>query len=171
MDASAPLNAGRVMLVLTMFFTYPMESFVARHALVCVVYGEEAAKEDNKRRRYGVTIGLYFAALILSLFLPDLGIVLELTGAVSGSFLSYILPSSMYMCVHEKEVSLSEERRTAGWSEATAKATHCDERRESRKGLGLRMTITAMITEEARHLRKYELSRLLFPFSATYIDN
>eukprot|EP00520_Triparma_pacifica_P003440 CAMPEP_0118649452 /NCGR_PEP_ID=MMETSP0785-20121206/9711_1 /TAXON_ID=91992 /ORGANISM="Bolidomonas pacifica, Strain CCMP 1866" /LENGTH=502 /DNA_ID=CAMNT_0006541741 /DNA_START=125 /DNA_END=1630 /DNA_ORIENTATION=+ len=103
-DDLGALSAGRVMLVLTMFFTYPMESFVARHALISVVYGKEAAHEDNPRRRYKVTIGLYVAALVLSLFLPDLGIVLELTGAVSGSFLSYILPSSMYMCVHEKEL-------------------------------------------------------------------
>jgi hypothetical protein len=103
-DDMSSLTAGRVMLILTMFFTYPMESFVARHALICVMYGKEAACEDNPRRRHAVTVGLYVSALVLSLFLPDLGIVLELTGAVSGSFLSYILPSSMYMCVHEREL-------------------------------------------------------------------
>ena len=124
------LTAGRVMLALTMFFTYPMESFVARHSVVCLIWGEEvrtcnighdhyhryiilircftrrsqAAADIQRGRRMMVTVCLYLAALLLSLVLPDLGIVLELTGAISGSFLAYILPSSMYLCVHSKEV-------------------------------------------------------------------
>ncbi|GMH98572.1 hypothetical protein TrST_g7065 [Triparma strigata] len=98
------LTSGRVMLALTMFFTYPMESFVARHSVVCLIWGEEAAADIQRGRRMMVTVCLYLAALLLSLVLPDLGIVLELTGAISGSFLAYILPSSMYLCVHSKEL-------------------------------------------------------------------
>ncbi|GMI15431.1 hypothetical protein TrLO_g6583 [Triparma laevis f. longispina] len=100
----AVLTTGRVMLALTMFFTYPMESFVARHSVVCLIWGEEAAADIQRFRRYTVTVCLYLAALLLSLALPDLGIVLELTGAVSASVLAYILPSSMYLCVHSKEL-------------------------------------------------------------------
>jgi len=44
-DDSNIMTAARVMLGLTMFFTYPMESFVARHCVVALVYGEDAGED------------------------------------------------------------------------------------------------------------------------------
>ena len=102
--AYATITAGQVMLALTMFFTYPMESFVARHCVVSLKWGEEVANDIPHNKRIGVTLALYLGALFMSLIFQDLGIVLELTGAVSGSFLSYILPASLYLCVHSKEL-------------------------------------------------------------------
>ena len=48
--AFATITAGRVMLALTMFFTYPMESFVARHCVVSLVWGEVSISESQMRR-------------------------------------------------------------------------------------------------------------------------
>jgi sodium-coupled neutral amino acid transporter 11 len=48
---SPSLTAARVMLGLTMFFTYPMESFVARHTIVALRYGEEAVHDIPDKRR------------------------------------------------------------------------------------------------------------------------
>ena len=97
------LTLGRIMLALTMVFTYPMESFVARHAVCCLWWGEEETSRISDKRRYIVTIVLYLCALALSLAFSDLGFVLELTGAISASFLAYILPPAMYLCVHAQE--------------------------------------------------------------------
>ena len=51
-----------------------------------------------------MTTVLYLVTLFFGLLLPDVGVVLELTGAVSGSFLAYILPSAMYMCYKREEL-------------------------------------------------------------------
>ena len=50
-DNSPSMTAARVMLGLTMFFTYPMESFVARHAIAALRWGEEAGHDLSDRRR------------------------------------------------------------------------------------------------------------------------
>ena len=69
-----------------------------------VAWLQDVANDIPRGKRIGVTLGLYLGALFIALVFQDLGIVLELTGAVSGSFLAYILPSSMYLCVHSKEL-------------------------------------------------------------------
>ncbi|KAG7340773.1 transmembrane amino acid transporter [Nitzschia inconspicua] len=112
-------NAARGLLALTMFFTYPMEAFVARHVLIQLLFGGdmdgyvtltdpttgEFTTTKSKRcgclnRRYQVTFIIYITTLIPALLVDDLGPVLSITGAIGGCCLAYIGPGLAYLGVH-----------------------------------------------------------------------
>jgi solute carrier family 38 (sodium-coupled neutral amino acid transporter), member 11 len=100
-------NAARGMLGCTMLFVYPLESFVARHVCVVLLFsgrraheGEDSAILNRRDRRIGLTVLLYLIAVIPAAFFEDLGSVLAATGAVGGSCLSYIGPGLVYFGVH-----------------------------------------------------------------------
>lgn len=119
-------NTARFLLALTMFFTYPMEAFVARHVLVQLLWkgdidgyivdtvvhtetGEETTfQRETKRcyvfnRRHQVTLLIYFLTLMPALIVDDLGPVLSITGAVGGCCLAYIGPGLAYLGVHGED--------------------------------------------------------------------
>ena len=80
-------NVARLLLSSTMFFVFPMESFVARHILVVLLFagnvahdGDDHAILARQDRRRNLTISLFTAAIIPALIFPDLGIVLAVTG-------------------------------------------------------------------------------------------
>lgn len=98
-----------------MFFTYPMESFVARHVLANLFYNGDMdggsvgpngeAIPEVKRcgclgRREMLTIGIYVATLIPALIFRDLGPVLSLTGSIGASCIAYIGPGLVYLGVN-----------------------------------------------------------------------
>lgn len=100
-------NLARGLLGTTMLFVYPMESFVARHACVVTLFqgrraheGEDASVLNRRDRRIGLTVFLYILALVPALLLENLGNVLSVTGAISGSSLSYIGPGAVYIGIH-----------------------------------------------------------------------
>jgi sodium-coupled neutral amino acid transporter 11 len=111
-------NAGRTLLAVTMFFTYPMECFVARHVLVKLLYNGDM---DNEAvgvngeiipevkvfgflgRREKVTLGIYVATLIPALIVDDLGPVLSLTGSLGASCIAYIGPGLVYFGVNGED--------------------------------------------------------------------
>jgi sodium-coupled neutral amino acid transporter 11 len=85
-------NIARGLLALTMFFTYPMEAFVARHVLVQWFYqgdmdgymtitdpltGETSTTKSKLcgvlNRRHQVTLGIYIITLLPALVVNDLG--------------------------------------------------------------------------------------------------
>mmetsp|Transcript_13183 Transcript_13183/g.28605 ORF Transcript_13183/g.28605 Transcript_13183/m.28605 type:complete len:606 (+) Transcript_13183:60-1877(+) len=110
-DGSVAANGARCLLAITMFFTYPMESFVARHVFVMLVHqGDmDAAHNEGGRDGGGVlclnrrllwTLAIYILALIPALFLNDLGPVLSITGSLGGSCISYIAPGMVYFGVN-----------------------------------------------------------------------
>ena len=89
---SLQANAARGLLALTMFFTYPMEAFVARHVLVQLLFqgdmdgyytvtdpitGETTTTKAKRcgclNRRHQVTLGIYLMTLIPALIFNDLG--------------------------------------------------------------------------------------------------
>mmetsp|Transcript_12689 Transcript_12689/g.35915 ORF Transcript_12689/g.35915 Transcript_12689/m.35915 type:complete len:615 (+) Transcript_12689:220-2064(+) len=119
-------NAARSLLALTMFFTYPMEAFVARHVLVQLLWkgdmdgyiadtvvnaetGEETTSQRKAKccnilnRRHQVTFLIYILTLIPALIVDDLGPVLSITGAVGGCCLAYIGPGLVYLGVHGED--------------------------------------------------------------------
>mmetsp|Transcript_24078 Transcript_24078/g.35645 ORF Transcript_24078/g.35645 Transcript_24078/m.35645 type:complete len:598 (-) Transcript_24078:655-2448(-) len=103
-------NVARGMLGMTMLFVYPMESFVARHVCVVALFsgrraheGEDAAILNRRDRRIGLTVALYILALVPALFFENVGNVLSVTGAISGSCLSYIGPGFVYLGIHGGE--------------------------------------------------------------------
>ena len=119
-------NVARALLALTMFFTYPMEAFVARHVLVQLLWkgdldgylfetivdpttGEERSSQRKAKvcrclsRRHQVTLLIYLLTLIPALIVNDLGPVLSITGAIGGCCLAYIGPGLAYLGVHGED--------------------------------------------------------------------
>jgi len=122
-DADSTIaNVARVLLAITMFFTYPMESFVARHVLVMLFHkgdmdgrddpshtgkhGYEAGGVAFLNRRQSWSLCIYVAALVPALFFRDLGPVLSITGSVGGGCISYLAPGAIYLAVNGKDFLL-----------------------------------------------------------------
>jgi sodium-coupled neutral amino acid transporter 11 len=109
-------NAARSLLAITMFFTYPMEAFVARHVLIKLFFdgdldGHVVNPETGESevaplafgfltRRAKWTLILYASTLVPALIVNDLGPVLSITGSLGGSCLSYIAPGLVYLGVN-----------------------------------------------------------------------
>jgi len=115
---SRAVNAARTLLAITMFFTYPMESFVARHVVVQLFFngnmdnssvgpnGEQIPEQKMlgiMGRRELITLGLYVVTLIPALIVDDLGPVLSLTGSLGASCIAYIAPGLVYIGVNGEE--------------------------------------------------------------------
>lgn len=103
-------NVARGLLGSTMLFVYPLESFVARHVLVVLLFqgrraheGDDASILHRRDRRLGMTLVLYILALVPALMFENVGPVLSVTGAIGGSCLSYIGPGMCYLGVYGKE--------------------------------------------------------------------
>jgi sodium-coupled neutral amino acid transporter 11 len=103
-------NVARGLLCTTMFFVYPMDSFVCRHVLVVIFFrgrraheGDDAAVLSRRDRRVAITLIVYFSALIPALLGANLGSVLAVTGTIGASCLAYIGPGLIYMAVYGKE--------------------------------------------------------------------
>ncbi len=101
------INVARTLLGLTMFCVYPLASYVARHALIVLLFtGKSAETGDDHSvlarfdRRFILTFALYLSALVPAIICNELGTVLALTGAVAGSSLSYLGPGIAYLGVH-----------------------------------------------------------------------
>lgn len=92
---STYVNAARALLALTMIFTYPMESFVARHVL-----GQLFGSGSIEQFRWRLTAGLYLTSLIPALIFNDLGIVLSLTGSLGASAVAYIGPGLVVLGIN-----------------------------------------------------------------------
>ena len=104
---SLSANVARAMLGFTMLFVYPLESFVARHVCVVLLFagrtaheGDDSSVLNRRDRRVGLTVILYILAVTPALVFEDLGPVLAITGAVGGSCLSYIGPGIVFMGIH-----------------------------------------------------------------------
>lgn len=104
---SASANLARAMLGITMLFVYPLESFVARHVGVVLLFSGRRAHEGddshvlNRRdRRWILTTALYILAVVPAALATDLGPVLAITGSIGGSSLSYLGPGLVYLGTH-----------------------------------------------------------------------
>ncbi|VEU38644.1 unnamed protein product [Pseudo-nitzschia multistriata] len=98
---------AKALLGTTMVFVYPMESFVARHACVVLLFegrkaheGDDTSVLNRRDRRITLTTVLYLIAVIPAALFEDLGDVLAVTGGVGGSCLSYIGPGIVYIGIH-----------------------------------------------------------------------
>ncbi len=103
------IDIARGLIGLAMFTVYPMSQFVARHALVVLLFSGRKAHEGDdhvvlarRDRRIALTLALYLASIIPALMYDDTGIVLAATGTVAGSCLSYLSPGSVYIAIYGK---------------------------------------------------------------------
>lgn len=85
-------DAARVMLAVTMVLTYPMELFVLRHAVSATLF----EGDPEGKRHYRITIAIWASTLVVAIGMEDLGAVLEVTGALAASYLSFIIPARMH---------------------------------------------------------------------------
>lgn len=88
-------------------FTYPMEQYVARHSIYSIVCAVRNSAEKETRMSTKVhmsyTLLLWGSSVFLGLCFTDVGMVLELTGAIAASMLGYIFPGLLYLSVHKKD--------------------------------------------------------------------
>lgn len=98
--------ASRGILVTTMFFAYPMNLYIARHACVVLLFkgvsaheGDDARVLTRKDRRVTLTLALYISSLLPAIFLDQTGTVLAATGAIGASCLAYIGPGLTFLSV------------------------------------------------------------------------
>lgn len=87
-DDSKLANVARALLGITMLFVYPMESFVARHVCVVLLFqgrhaheGDDSNVLNRRDRRITLTVALYLLALVPAAMFENLGSVLAATGA------------------------------------------------------------------------------------------
>lgn len=129
--SSGVAGVARGLLCTTMFFVYPMESFVARHIAVVLLFKGRSAHKGSDHvvlartdRRIVLTVALYLSALVPALVFEDLGTVLALTGALGGSSLSYVGPGLTFLGVHGGQfLALVEESWGRRWGGAEATTT------------------------------------------------
>lgn len=87
------VNFMRVMFALTQTLTYPLELFVARHAVHALFF---SAEKFTDRKHYMITTLLWGSSLAIALNVAELGVVLELTGGVSAVFIGFVLPAMLH---------------------------------------------------------------------------
>ncbi|KAJ2082779.1 hypothetical protein H4R24_001303 [Coemansia sp. RSA 988] len=88
------INIARFLFALNMIATFPMETLVAREVIDQLFFRD---KEFSMRRHVLITTALCAGSLIVGETVCDLGILLELTGGMSASFLAFILPPACYI--------------------------------------------------------------------------
>ena len=125
-------NLARGLLCTTMFFVYPMDSFVCRHVFVVLFFRGRQAHEGNdatvlnrRDRRIAMTLIIYFSSLIPALFVESVGSVLAITGTIAGSCLSYIGPGMIYLAVYGDDF-LKKVEEVWGKDEGSTKRTERD---------------------------------------------
>eukprot|EP00616_Rhizochromulina_sp_CCMP1243_P006347 CAMPEP_0118961916 /NCGR_PEP_ID=MMETSP1173-20130426/439_1 /TAXON_ID=1034831 /ORGANISM="Rhizochromulina marina cf, Strain CCMP1243" /LENGTH=472 /DNA_ID=CAMNT_0006910117 /DNA_START=22 /DNA_END=1440 /DNA_ORIENTATION=- len=92
---------ARALLAVTMVFTFPMENFVARHVTYSLWEGKDVDDWSVPFTVHlGVTVLLWGSALAVALSTSNLGVVLEVTGAIAASTLGYILPAVIYISIN-----------------------------------------------------------------------
>jgi hypothetical protein len=103
-------NAGRILICVTMFFAYPVTSFVIRHIVVVFFFrgrradeGDDASVLSRRDQRVTITLVIYLACLIPALFMKNAGFVMAISGTIGASSLAYIGPGLIYMAVYGEE--------------------------------------------------------------------
>lgn len=81
-------------------FTYPMEMYVARHVFDVSVFQTMLGKGPiTSARHYGLTVGIWALSLILAMSTNNLGSILEIFGAFSGSVSLCPLRDGLWCCL------------------------------------------------------------------------
>eukprot|EP01061_Rhynchopus_euleeides_P034040 TRINITY_DN57729_c0_g1_i1.p1 TRINITY_DN57729_c0_g1~~TRINITY_DN57729_c0_g1_i1.p1 ORF type:complete len:636 (+),score=191.40 TRINITY_DN57729_c0_g1_i1:288-1910(+) len=119
------VNVARFLLAITMFFTFPMEFFVVRQAVLSVAF----EGETSNKRHWLLTAAIFGITLPPGLFLQSdqLGLVLEFTGGIAASLLGFIMPGAVWLAYrrrfsHSSSVTTqgkpADSQRRAGHGEA-----------------------------------------------------
>lgn len=91
------IDFARILLGITMVFTYPMENFVFRHCFTEL--GSRYFNVTTVTNRYLFTLSTvlcWIFSLLIALNFENLGLIFELIGSISGVSLGFIIPSLCY---------------------------------------------------------------------------
>ncbi|KAJ2782044.1 hypothetical protein H4R18_002506 [Coemansia javaensis] len=88
------INVARFLFALNMIATFPMETLVAREVVEELLF---RGRGFSMRRHVLITTALCAASLAVGETVCNLGLLLELTGGMSASFLAFILPPACYI--------------------------------------------------------------------------
>mmetsp|Transcript_30790 Transcript_30790/g.66566 ORF Transcript_30790/g.66566 Transcript_30790/m.66566 type:complete len:677 (+) Transcript_30790:78-2108(+) len=98
---------SRAMLATTMFFAYPLNLYIARHAFVALFFKGTSAHEGDDSvallrfdRRVILTWVLYIASVVPATLMESTGIVLSVTGTIAGSSIGYIGPGLAFLGIN-----------------------------------------------------------------------
>ena len=87
------INIARILLAITMVFTFPIEQFVARHCVLELLEANALIKSSKSTQaHYIITFMLWGTALAIGASFDNVGFVLELDGAFAASVLAFIMP-------------------------------------------------------------------------------
>ncbi|KAM6502281.1 Transmembrane amino acid transporter domain containing protein [Amanita muscaria] len=88
------INIARFCFGLNMFTTLPLELFVCREVIEQTFFSD---KTFNMRRHIFFTTTILFSTMLVALITCDLGVMLEITGGVSATALSFIFPAICHL--------------------------------------------------------------------------
>ncbi|KAJ1882419.1 hypothetical protein H4R99_002685 [Coemansia sp. RSA 1722] len=88
------INVARFLFALNMITTFPMETLVAREVVDSLCFPNSGF---SMKRHVWITTVLCALGLVVGQTVCNLGVLLELTGGLSASFLAFILPSACYL--------------------------------------------------------------------------
>ena len=92
-DTNIFINIARIMLAITMVFTFPMEQFVCRHCILEILEGLNWINSSKDNLPHVLcTLILWGSSLTIGASVTDLGIVLSFVGAFAASTLGFIMP-------------------------------------------------------------------------------
>lgn len=93
------INIARLLLAMTMVFTYPMEHFIVRHCIMQVIAARLKNNRSSKKNMqmftfvyYLVTVCLWAICLMIGVVVDDVGVVFSFVGSFCSSIIGYILP-------------------------------------------------------------------------------
>jgi sodium-coupled neutral amino acid transporter 11 len=86
-------NFMRCLFAVAQTLTYPLELFVARHAIHAIVF---PAQRWTEKQHYTITLLLWGSSLAIALNVADLGAVLELTGGIAAVSIGFVLPPILH---------------------------------------------------------------------------
>ena len=100
-------NVGRAFIVLHMVCAFPIYAIVARRSWHIIMTGSEDEHCLWRRTAMGVT--LVALGVGLSLVIPNLGVLVSITGAVFGTSITFILPCVFYYRIYSRKVYVRED--------------------------------------------------------------
>jgi sodium-coupled neutral amino acid transporter 11 len=86
-------NFMRCLFAVAQTLTYPIELFVARHAIHAIAF---PAQKWTNEQHYIITLLLWGSSLAIALNVADLGAVLEVTGGIAAVSIGFLVPAILH---------------------------------------------------------------------------
>ena len=100
-DSDVVATPLKFLVILHLLFYIPIDFVILRHSLVRIW---DTDTLDLPNSTYAaLTFGLVGSCLLLVMFMRDFGVILDLTGGLTGSLINFIFPAMAYLRTHSDE--------------------------------------------------------------------